>query len=86
MNGLTISTMTWLMLGVGPMLASLIQRWGHTTTSLLGSLLVTLGLLLAGLYIQHLEGTNLLALYLTVGGLTVVGLGLSCLPWISSMN
>ena len=78
--GLTGSIMTCLMLGVGPLVASLIQRWGHTTTSLLGSLLATLGLMSAGLYIHHLEGTNLVVLYLTVGGLTGLGLGLLYLP------
>ena len=77
---LTGSIMTCLTLGVGPVVATLIRRWGHTATSLLGSLLATLGLLSAGLYIQQVEGTNLLVLYITVGGLTGLGLGLLCLP------
>ena len=73
--------MTCLTLGVGPLVASLIRRLGHTTTSLLGSGLATAGLLAAGLYIQEAEPPHSLpVLYLTVGGLTGTGLGLLCLP------
>ena len=50
---LTGSIMTCLTLGVGPLVATLIRRWGHTVTSVLHSLMATSGLLFAALYIQQ---------------------------------
>ena len=77
---LTSSIMTLLTLGSGPLVASLLPTFGHRTLSLLGALLATLGLLLAGLYIELASSPQILFLHLTVGLTTGLGFGLLYLP------
>ena len=72
--------MTLLTLGSGPLVASLLPTFGHRTLSLLGALLATLGLLLAGLYIELASSPQILFLHLTVGLTTGLGFGLLYLP------
>ena len=78
---LTSSIMTLLTLGSGPLVAGLLTSLGHRTTTLVGVLLATLGLLLSGLYIQLVTSEpDILVLYATVGLLTGLGFGLMYLP------
>ena len=79
---LTSSILTFLTLALGPVAALLLPRLGHRATTILGSVLATLGLALAGLYIQLVDSTeaNIVVFHATAGGLTGIGFGLKFLP------
>ena len=80
----TNSIMMFLILSSSPVAAMLIKKMGHRNTMAIGVLLSTLGLFCAGLHISHSENNghipDIFVLYLTVGGLTGIGFGLTYLP------
>ena len=79
---LTLSTMTLLTLGCGPLAAGLVARLGHRVTTLLGVLCATSGMLGAGLYLQDQgqQQGSIAVIHLTVGGMVGLGFGLMYLP------
>eukprot|EP00090_Calanus_glacialis_P038520 TRINITY_DN67193_c0_g1_i1.p1 TRINITY_DN67193_c0_g1~~TRINITY_DN67193_c0_g1_i1.p1 ORF type:complete len:438 (-),score=57.67 TRINITY_DN67193_c0_g1_i1:257-1570(-) len=65
----------------GPLGALSVRKFGHRVTSIMGSFLAALGLLLAGLYLLYCDGVPAIAfLYVLIGGVTGIGFGLMYLP------
>ena len=78
---LTSSILFLLTMGSGPLVAGLLASFGHRTVTLAGVLMATLGLLLAGFYIQLVPSEpSIFVLYATVGLITGLGFGLMYLP------
>eukprot|EP00088_Acartia_fossae_P050985 TRINITY_DN5723_c0_g1_i1.p1 TRINITY_DN5723_c0_g1~~TRINITY_DN5723_c0_g1_i1.p1 ORF type:complete len:537 (+),score=99.89 TRINITY_DN5723_c0_g1_i1:266-1876(+) len=77
---MTNSIMTLLTLGSGPLVAFLVDRFGHRIVTIVGVTLSTLGLLFAGFSIEYLDPPSLPILYVTVGLMTGLGFGLMYLP------
>ena len=77
---LTNSIMTFLTLGSGPLVAVMVKKFGHRIVTLVGVCLSTIGLFLAGVYIDRSDAPSILVLYLTVGVLVGLGFGLMYLP------
>jgi len=77
---LTNSIMTFLTLGSGPLVAIMVKKFGHRIVTLMGVCLATIGLFLAGVYIDMSDAPSIVVLYLTVGVLVGLGFGLMYLP------
>ena len=70
----TSSVHTFLTIGSGPVAVLLIKKTNHRICSIVGTVIAILGLLISGLNIQ--EHLSIVVIYLTLGGMTGLGLGL----------
>ena len=77
----TPAILAFLTLTTGPLAALLVRRLGHRTVTMAGVFLACSGLLLAGLYTRLAASSpSILAIHLSVGGLTGLGFGFLYLP------
>ena len=82
----TSSVHTFLTIGSGPVAVLLIKKTNHRICSIIGTLIAILGLLISGLYIQFSPEKNIVVIYLTLGGMTGLGLGLIFFTAIDVLN
>ena len=84
----TSSVHTFLTIGSSPVAVLLIKKTNHKICSIIGSLTAILGLLISGTYIQFApkEYLNIVVIYLTLGVMTGLGLGLIYYPAIDVLN
>ena len=85
---ITSSVHTFLTIGSSPVAVRLIKKTNHKICSIIGSLTAILGLLISGTYIQFApkEYLNIVVIYISLGGMTGLGLGLIYYPAIDVLN
>ena len=84
----TSSVHTFLTIGSAPVGVLLIKKTSHRICSVIGTMIAILGLLLSGLYIQFAtqDHLNIVVIYITLGGMTGLGLGLIYFSAIDVLN